>query len=75
MDYCTLWLEGWWAHCCAIHDESYTAQMVRELADAGLFQCVADSAPTPVLAVAATAIAAVMWAGVRVFGGRFYRKA
>lgn len=75
MDYCTLWPEGWWAYCCKAHDEGYAAQVGRALADGELLQCVASSAPTPALAVAAGIIGAVMWAGVRVFGSRFYRKA
>lgn len=75
MDHCSLWLEGWWAHCCALHDARYSEQVARSVADSDLFACVAASAPAPALAAVAVVIGAVMWAGVRVFGGRFYRKA
>ena len=33
MDYCTLWLEGWWSNCCAAHDADYAAQIGQALAD------------------------------------------
>lgn len=75
MDYCTFWPEGWWAHCCKAHDDSYLTQAGQAIADGSLFQCVANSAPTPALAVASGIIGAVMWAGVRTFGSYFYRKA
>ena len=75
MNYCTRWFEGWWADCCMAHDVDYAAQVGQAVADSGLFQCVAGSAPTPALAVISGAVAAVMYTGVRVFGGRFYRRA
>ena len=43
MDYCTLWFEGWWAHCCAAHDQAYAEQVGQAAADAQLFTCVATS--------------------------------
>lgn len=75
MDYCTLWFEGWWSHCCAAHDTGYTRQIGQAIADNELFQCVAMSAPTPVLAAASFVVAGTMWLGVRVFGKRFYKRA
>ena len=75
MDYCTLWFEGWWSHCCQAHDEAYVAQVGQLLADNALLQCVAESAPYPWLAVASAAVAGVMYAGVRLFGRRFYKRA
>ena len=74
-DYCTFWLEGWWAQCCQAHDDAYLAQSGQALADSDLLACVAQSAPTPVLAAVSVVIAGLMYAGVRVFGARFYRKA
>ncbi|WID42127.1 membrane protein [Pseudomonas phage ZRG1] len=73
MDYCTGWFEGWWSDCCMAHDAAYAAQVARDVADDALFQCVAGSEPT--LAVASTLVAGLMWAAVRLFGRRFYRKA
>lgn len=75
MDYCTLFPEGWWAHCCAAHDDAYAAQIGQAIADNELFHCVAMSAPTPVLAAASFAVAGTMWFGVRLFGRRYYRRA
>lgn len=72
MDYCTLFPEGWWAHCCAAHDADYLAQIGKLLADERLLQCVAaagDGNPASWL------IGVVMFAGVGLFGRRFYRKA
>lgn len=75
-DYCTLWPEGWWSHCCAAHDADYLDQIGRALADERLLACVANSAPDdiPLLAAASAVVACVMWAGVRFFGARFYRR-
>lgn len=84
MDYCTLFPEGWWSHCCELHDAGYAAQIGQALADAELAACVAGSLPqiaaeNPLLAgvaaVTSTAIGGVMWLGVRLFGRRFYRNA
>lgn len=74
-DYCTLWPEGWWASCCKAHDDAYLAQAGKALADSDLLVCVAQSAPTPVLAAASAVVGLVMYVGVRAFGSRFYRKA
>jgi hypothetical protein len=75
MDYCTLFPEGWWAHCCQIHDNDYAAQAGQALADERLWQCVANSADGTFVGTASIIVASVMWCGVRVFGRRYYRKA
>lgn len=83
-DYCTAFIEGWWAACCAAHDVGYAEQIGRFLADDRLLACVAHSVPewaatNPGLAGAAAlgsaVLARVMFAAVRLFGGRFYRAA
>ena len=74
MDYCTLFPEGWWSHCCAAHDAAYAAQTARSAADMDLLRCVAASATSsPALAVVSAAIGVVMYVGVRV-GGRYFYK-
>lgn len=73
MDYCTLWFEGWWSHCCEQHDADYVAQIGQAVADAKLFECVATSAPETWMAGASLFVAGLMFVGVRVFGRRFYR--
>lgn len=84
MDHCTLWLEGWWSHCCEAHDAAYSAQAGRALADGQLLACVAASLPSwavdhPLLTgaagLASLAVSGIMFVGVRAFGRRFYRKA
>ena len=84
MDYCTLWFEGWWSHCCQAHDADYSVQIGQALADGQLFSCVVNSLPAaaldnPLLAAGAGAASLVigggMWLGVRVFGRRFYKNA
>lgn len=72
-DYCTFWPEGWWASCCQAHDAAYAEQAGRAASDYELMLCVAQTAPEPlpVLLVGLTALA--MYAGVRLFGSRFYR--
>lgn len=72
MDYCTLFPEGWWAHCCQAHDADYLAQIGKLLADERLLQCVASAGDGGVVS---WLIGAVMFAGVGLFGRRFYRKA
>lgn len=75
MDYCTSFLEGWWANCCEIHDSEYAMQIGKALADSNLLHCVATSGTDP-LTVALSAIAGViMFIGVRLFGSRFYKGA
>ena len=84
MDYCTLFPEGWWAHCCAAHDNAYAAQVGQSLADGQLLYCVAQSLPATVIdnpllagaaSVASVAVGGIMWFGVRLFGRRYYRRA
>lgn len=74
MDYCTMFPEGWWAHCCEAHDLAYSAQVDRLAADLDLFQCLAATGDAWMYA-ASVAIGGLMFLGVRVFGGRFYRRA
>lgn len=83
-DSCTLFAEGWWQACCVEHDAGYAAQILRLLADDSLLDCVVHSLPAvaighPVLTALFTGVSAavggVMWIGVRVFGGWFYRRA
>lgn len=83
MDYCTLWFEGWWSHCCEAHDADYAAQIGQALADERLLSCVAGALPQlaadhPALAavfgVASAAVGGLMYMGVRLFGSRYYRK-
>lgn len=75
MDYCTLWPEGWWAHCCAAHDAAYAAQVARSAADKALLQCVAASTSSPALAVVSAVVGVAMYVGVRLGGRFFYDKA
>ena len=79
-NYCTLWPEGWWGDCCKQHDLDYLNQVSRELADTKLFQCVVESSPSLIsdqsLIISTTSliIASLMYIGVRLFGGYFYKK-
>lgn len=75
MDYCTLFPEGWWAHCCAAHDADYLAQIGKLLADERLLQCVASAGDGGLIGAVSFGVAGVMWLGVRLFGRRFYRRA
>lgn len=75
MDYCTWFPEGWWAACCAAHDLAYSSQVGKDLADQALLACVANSANGPVLGAASFAVAGLMYAGVRLFGRRYYKNA
>jgi len=74
MDHCTLFPEGWWAHCCAAHDLAYASQAGRADADLGLLLCVSGSAPSSALVGVSALIALAMYLGVRAFGKHFYRK-
>lgn len=69
MDYCTLFPEGWWAHCCKAHDADYAAQIGKALADERLWQCVAGGDPLSWL------VGGLMFAGVALFGRKYYKKA
>ena len=72
-DACTLWPEGWWAVCCSAHDVAYGAGLERLGADIDLLRCVAGTGDGA-LAVASAVVAGVMFVGVRIFGGRFFRR-
>ena len=74
MDYCTLFPEGWWGHCCEAHDAAYAAQIGQAVADATLLQCVA-TAGGGWLAPVSAVVGAVMYIGVRTFGRRWYWRA
>ena len=74
MDYCTLFPEGWWAACCMAHDLAYSGQVDRALADGQLFKCIAASDPTLIGGAASVIAAGVAWLGVRLFGGRWFKK-
>lgn len=73
MDYCNWFPEGWWGYCCEAHDAAYLAQIGKELADSQLFQCVVASSPT--LTALSAVIGSIMFVGVTVFGGRYYKAA
>lgn len=79
-DHCTGWFEGWWSHCCEIHDSQYANSINRYVSDVDLLKCVTNSYPevlmnSPELAVVISgAIAVIMFAGVRLFGWYFYKK-
>lgn len=66
-DYCTLFPEGTWAQCCAVHDMAYAGDVdvTKWQADVELFQCVAQSSNY--------VVAAVMLIGVTLFGWLFYK--
>ncbi len=80
-DWCTLWPEGWWGYCCEAHDKAYGAQIVRAVADRDLFQCVAHSLPAwadgwgGIAAAVSVVVGGIMYAGVRLFGAYFFRRA
>lgn len=73
-DACTLWPDGWWRACCVAHDLAYETGASRLDADVELLSCVATSAEG-LLGLASVGVAALMFVGVRVFGGRFWRRA
>jgi hypothetical protein len=80
-DFCTMFPEGIkviglsWQHCCVAHDNAYTygTTVDRKDADAQLLSCV-NSSGDALLAVPALFIGFLMFAGVRVFGKRYYNK-
>jgi len=64
VDYCTLWFEGNWKHCCMAHDWSYSLQTGRMEADIQLLKCVAQ-AGHPLMGL-------IMFVGVCLFGWCYY---
>lgn len=80
-DYCTAFPEGWWQHCCEAHDAAYDAQIGKAQADKELLACVVESRPGwaeqfPMAADGASALVGLlMFAGVSLFGRRFYKRA
>lgn len=71
MDHCTLFPEGWWGFCCQVHDMAYDMGWDRASADFDLFTCVAQSGQGAAI-LFSPLIAALMYAGVRLFGWIFY---
>ena len=68
MDYCSYWFEGWWAHCCQIHDLAYDLQEIApSVADWELMQCVTG--------VGAPFIGGIMLIGLGLFGRKAWRRA
>lgn len=58
-----------WSHCCQAHDLAYSLGVpTRPEADLQLARCVADATGWGWLA-------SLMWAGVVLFGGLFWRRA
>lgn len=78
IDYCTSFPESLFridlSYCCKAHDLAYETQVSKNEADIALFRCVYDSADGW-LVVPSFLIAALMFAGVSLFGKRFYLKA
>lgn len=72
MDYCTWFPEGWWSACCEAHDRNYADQIGQLIADGKLFLCVATSGDNVLEVAASVIVAAVMLAGVTLFGRRYY---
>lgn len=70
-DYCTLFPEGSWSHCCKAHDRAYEMQVDKGQADMDLYNCVKDSSPEGFTWI----VAALMLVGVSLFGRKFYKKA
>ncbi len=72
-DYCTAFPENLFgkdlSQCCKAHDLAYETQTPKKEADVALFNCVADSG-----GVGAYLVAALMFAGVSLFGMRFYKR-
>jgi hypothetical protein len=74
-NHCTFFFEGFstkysWTHCCAAHDKAYELQLDKKQADIDLYNCVRDADPTSITWI----VAALMLAGVSLFGSRFYKK-
>lgn len=72
-DGCTGWLDGWWRHCCAAHDQQYLDRADKIIADIDLFTCVATSGTVWWQHLLSGAIAVTMFAGVSIFGWLFYK--
>ena len=67
-DYCTLFPEGNWSKCCALHDRRYeNKRLTKYQADKLLFRCVRRKGNN--------IIASIMFAGVTIFGHYSYFKA
>lgn len=67
-DYCTGYFDGSWSYCCKMHDRRYANKRLnRSQADELLFRCVKRKSNI--------VNAYIMWAGVRLFGWHFYKKA
>lgn len=77
IDYCTSFPESLFgidlSYCCKAHDLTYETQVPKNEADIALFKCVYNSADGR-LVVPNLLIAALMFAGVSLFGKHFYLK-
>jgi hypothetical protein len=60
-DYCTLWPDGVWSHCCQAHDRAYAIGVNKLDADVALAQCVAATGNDD--------MGIIMLLGVLIFGG------
>jgi hypothetical protein len=70
-NHCTFFFEGTWTECCHKHDIAYETHTVSKgQADIDLFNCVREADPTTLTWI----VAALMLAGVSLFGSRFYKK-
>ena len=69
-NYCTFFFEGTWTECCRIHDIAYETQVDKKQADIDLYNCVREADPEALTWI----VAALMFAGVSLFGARFYKK-
>ena len=72
-DYCTMFPEGWWAYCCKAHDDAYRAHTGKQEADLQLLKCVSES-KDGVLSAPSLLIGLIMFAGVSLFGKKYYNK-
>lgn len=71
-DGCTLWIDAWRGRdmraCCAAHDLAYSiGAPPKEFADLELAACVTRATGDPVMA-------AIMWLGVALCGGLWWRR-
>jgi len=71
-DHCTFWPDRFlgrdWSHCCATHDAAYASGVGSKIdADVNLLRCVTN-------ATGWESFALVMFAGVFLFGGIFWKR-
>lgn len=70
-DYCTMWPDRFgsvdWSDCCRAHDIAYATNVVKNVADKALMQCVIETTHWYWLG-------GLMFLGVSFFGWAFKRK-